>query len=163
MKALYVTSLIVTVLLIILTGYFINWYDEVDFAMWMETLYDYDSYSSMYDSYYYYELKEITQYGAITGLASMIFYILTFSFTLKNIKRVTAKVMSIIGLSITGLFFLATLVPLSDPGAASFDEFGPVLILYAIIMLAFCIVNLVQAVRNAAPVQVNQQMIDDAV
>lgn len=75
----------------------------------------------------------------------------------------TAKVMSIIGLSISGLFLLATLVPIGDPGSASFDEFGPVLILYAIIMLAFCIVNLVQAIRNAAPVKVNQQVIDDVV
>ena len=78
----------------------------------------------------------------------------------------TAKVISIIGLCVSGLAFIITLLPVGDPGAVSFDEFAPFLIFIQLIMLAFCIVNLIQAVRNEnamASTQANQSIVDDVV
>ena len=151
MKIFYICSLVVTVLFFITIGYFINAYAEASWDNFLNELAYYDDYSYSY-SYDYgnSELDDITMQGALAGVAFIIFYSLLFSFTLKHIKRTTAKVMSIIGLSLSGIFLLISFVPLSDPGAADFDEFGPALIPYGLVMLAFCIVNLVQAVRNEA-------------
>lgn len=164
MRALYITSLVVTIAMFVAVGAIAEQYSELDWAIFFDELYSTDSYSYNYDDYRYGELRDITVMGGIVSLGFTLFYILTFAFTLKNIKRMTAKVMSIIGLSISGLIFFCCLVPTFEPGGVAFDdEFAPLMIFYGLIMLGFCIVNLVQAVRNTTVVTVNQQTIDDLV
>jgi len=111
----------------------------------------------------YFRMRDATQRVALCCLPFNAFYILAFSFTFKYIKHITAKVISIIGVSIAGLIFLITLIPATDPGEISFDEFAPLLMIFILIMLGFSIVNLVQANRNNSPAKTNQQTIDDMI
>lgn len=163
MKILYIIALVLTVVFGVVVVHYANEYDRVRWDNLFNDFYSYDYYS--YDSSRY-ELHGITSEGSTISLLFLAFYIFVYSFTLKNIKRLTAKVMSIIGLCIGGLAFLITLLPIGDPGAISFNEFAPFLIFIQLIMLAFCIVNLVQAVRNdsaLAATKSNQTIVDDVV
>jgi len=105
-------------------------------------------YSGDYTSSYGSSLRE--QY-TIEGAMWSLFFILSFiTFDLMGlikVKTVTAKVMSIIGLSISSLFLLWDFAVIGSPGSMSYDEVGPAFVLYSIVMLAFTIVGLVQSVR----------------
>jgi hypothetical protein len=164
MRALYISSLVVTVLMFIVVGSIAETYSTIQWDIFLDDLYNSDPYSYNYDDSRYADLRSLTATGGILSLLFTVFYILTFSFTLKNIKRTTAKVMSIIGLSISGIFFLCCLVPIMEPANVAFDdEFAPAMIFYGLIMLAFCIVNLVQAIRNTGSKVSNQELIDDII
>jgi hypothetical protein len=104
---------------------------------------------------------DVTQQGSAAGLLFTVFYILLYSFTFKHIRTSTAKVMSIIGLCFSGLVFLVTLFAVANPGAVFFDEYVMIFVGYALIMLAFSIVNLVQATRFKQPVKRTNDVIDD--
>lgn len=162
MKILYIVSLVLTLLFGALDFYYIEMYQQ----LWLNDLFS-DIYSSDYSyDYYddsYFQMRDLTFQAAGVSILFVVFYILTFSFTLSKIKRLTAKVMSIIGLSFAGIMFLLLLLPLGDPGAISWNEFGPAIIIFVLIMLAFCIVNLVQAVRNESAPKPNQSTIDDMI
>jgi hypothetical protein len=56
-------------------------------------------------------------------------------------------VLSIIGLSLSGIYFFWNILVMVDPGSLSFDEVGGGFGFYSLVMLAFMIVGLVQAVR----------------
>ena len=89
----------------------------------------------------------------ITFNASLwsLFYILCFIaidiFGVVKVKTKTMKVMGIIGLSLSGIFFFWNLLVMASPGAMSIDEVGPGFSFYATTMLAFTIVGLVQSTR----------------
>ena len=68
---------------------------------------------------------------------------------LSKTKTKTNKVLSIIGLSISGIFFFWNILVMVDPGAISYDEVGGGFAFYSLIMLAFMIVGLVQAIKYA--------------
>ncbi|MBK8925923.1 MAG: hypothetical protein IPM74_08425 [Crocinitomicaceae bacterium] len=160
MKALYVIALILCVVFGIVVLYLASEYDRVSWSIFMDSLYG-DGYYDYYD-YRRSELSQITMIGGVVSLLFTAFFALTYSFTIAKINRTTAKVMSIIGVCFTGIVFLASFVPVIEPGGISFDEeFGPFLFLYMLIMLAFSIVNLVQAVRNGSKHQVSNYTVDD--
>lgn len=164
MRALYVTSLVVTIVLFVAVGYIAEEYSSLDWAIFLDDLYDNDLYSYSFDDYRYSELNDLAMMGGVVSILFVIFYILTYAFTLKHIKRTTAKVMSIIGLSFSGLIFFLCFMPIFDPGSVSFnDDFAPIMFFYGLVMLGFCIVNLVQAVRNTSGTQVNPNTLDDLV
>jgi len=158
MKAFYIIALILSVVFIGLDIYFINEYQEAysDY-LWSS----FSTYDSSYFDYGYYEMRETTFNAAALSEILLAFFVLLYSLSIAKIKRTTAKVISIIGLSITGLFFLLTFVPLSNPGGASWNECGPVLVLVGLVILAFNIVNLVQAVRYEAQLKGNPHTVDD--
>jgi hypothetical protein len=62
-------------------------------------------------------------------------------------KTKTNKVISIIGLSLSGIYFLWNLLVMFDPGSLSYDEVGGGYVFYSLVMMAFTIVGLVQAVK----------------
>lgn len=158
MKALYVSSLVATIVMFIAVGIVATEYSEKSWDLIFSSLYS--DYSYGYDYSAYDELDSINMKGGAISMLFCVFYILTFSFTIKNVKTTTAKVMSIIGLSVSGLIFLCCLVPISGEG--DFDEFAAVMYLYGLIMLAFCIVNLVQSVRAGAKTpNTSSAIIDD--
>lgn len=158
MKALYVVALVMTIVFIGQDIYFINEYQEAYSNYLWGSIYSYES--SFYNSDYY-EMYDITFNAAALSAVFLAFFVLLYAITIAKIKRTTAKVISIIGVSVVGLFFLLTFVPLSSPGGASWNEFGPVLILVALIILAFNIVNLVQAVRFGNQSKSNPTTVDD--
>lgn len=159
MKILYIIALVATVLFGVADIYYIQEYESAWSDYFWSSINSYDYSYSYYDDSYY-EMREITFQAALVSLLFIAFYILSFSFTLAKIKRMTAKVMSIIGLCLAGIMFLLTLIPVADPGGVSWNEFGPALVIFILIMLAFCIVNLIQASRNEKP-HPNQSVVDD--
>lgn len=150
MKILYIIALVLCVIFFFVVAYFAGEVESLRWQSWLD-----------YNDYAYYEARDLSIVAGLCSLPFIAFFIFVFSFTLKYIKRMTAKVMSIIGLSISGLVFLFTLIPVSGEG--TYDEFAPLLIIFIMIMLAFSIVNLVQAVRNVAPVVKNDSTIDDLI
>ncbi|MES2589385.1 MAG: hypothetical protein V4622_10420 [Bacteroidota bacterium] len=99
----------------------------------------YSSYSSYSDSY-----SSLTEEAGVICLFFFLFFLYQFIFNLVKVKTKTSKVISIIGLSITGIFLLWDLLMIGDGGALSFDEVGAGFILFCMISLAFSIVGLVQ-------------------
>jgi hypothetical protein len=100
--------------------------------------------------------------GSITILF-ISFCSILFSFTLKLRSTKTSNVISIIALSFCGLVFLASLLPVFDPGGVSVPEFIFVPGLYLLFMTAFSMVNLIQAFGNPKPLKANEDVLDDGI
>lgn len=153
MKAFYITGIVLSVIFMFVIGYFI---DEVESARYSS--YYYNSYSNPYDTYSSYSSYNYNSYdsgadetmaAAIVSFFFFVFFILTSIFGLIKVKTTTNKVLSIIGLSISGIFFFWNFLVMFSPSSISFDEVGGGWGFYSLIMLAFMIVGLVQAIRYA--------------
>lgn len=99
----------------------------------------YTPYSSSSDS-----ASSLTEEGGLICLAFFLFFLFTNIFNLIKVKTKTNKVISIIGLSLTGIFTLWNLLMITDSGALSFDEVGVAFLLYCFVLLAFAIISTVQ-------------------
>lgn len=147
-KAFYIVGIVASVILFAVT---VHYASEVDQVRLQELLDSFSSYDYGYPSYsstsYASEADDLTMEA---GLISLIFFLLFLAIDilgLIKIKTTTTKVLSIIGMSVTGIFILWDFGVLSSPGALSFDEVGIGWLLYCFIMLAFSIVGLIQSVR----------------
>ena len=144
MRALYIVGIVLSFIFLFVIGYFIA---EVESARFMSYYnYDYSNPYSSYSSYIDYGADD-TFLGAIVSFFFFAFFILAGILGLIKTKTKTNKVLSIIGLSLSGIFFFWNVLVMVDPGALSYDEVGGGYILYNLVMLAFMIVGLVQAVR----------------
>lgn len=141
MKILYIIGLVLTVAFGILIFYYA---EECSSAKWDAIFADIYGYG--YSNYG--RASDITMEGGLINMIFLVFYAFLFSFSLKKLKTMTAKVMSIIGVALTGIFLLWDILMVSDPGGLSYDETALGFLGYAVVMLAFCIVNLVQSVRT---------------
>ena len=146
MRALYIVGIVLSVVFLFVIAFFVA---EVESARYM-SYYNYD-YNNTYSSYSYNSFSNYgsdeTMTAAIVSFFFFVYFILTSIFGLIKVKTKTNKVLSIIGLCISGIFFLWNLLVMIDPGSLSFDEVGGGWAFYSLIMLAFMIVGLVQAVR----------------
>lgn len=107
--------------------------------------YDYDySYSDYSD-----DSDDATRMGGIVSVLYMGLCLTAFLLALMKIKTQTMKVISIIGLSIAGLFLLWAMLPLASPGSVSFDEVAPAFMLAGIALLALHIVGIVHAFKTS--------------
>lgn len=144
MKALYIVGIVLSFIFIFVIGYFIQ---EVESA---RSFSSYD-FSNPYGSYnynsYYNNGSDDTMMAAIVSFFFFAFFIVASIIGLIKVKTNTNKVLSIIGLSISGIFFLWNLLVMFSPSSLSFDEVGGGWAFYSLIMLAFMIVGLVQAVK----------------
>lgn len=150
MKALYIVSLPLIVIFTILLFYFTA---EYEYAYWQEwdSIY-YDSYDSYGYDYTYYGTSS-DEYGFQFAMVAIIFGLYMIAqdvMGLARVKTTTTKVLAIIGVSISGLVFLMSGGMAADPGAIGLNEVAPIYLIYAIIMLAFSIVGLVQAVKYSS-------------
>jgi hypothetical protein len=153
MKALYIVGIVLSFIFLFVIGFFIA---EVESARYM-SYYDYSdpySYNYGYSSYTNYGEDE-TLLGGIVSFFFFSFFILAGILGLIKTKTKTNKVLSIIGLSLSGIFFFWNILVMVDPGALSYDEVGGGYIFYSLVMLAFMIVGLVQAVRYAKRLSVS--------
>lgn len=118
-------------------------------------LYD-DDYSSDYSSGSFYssnydeEADSATQTGGVISVLFMILCAAVFLLALVRIRTQTMKVLSIIGLSVSGLFMLWAFLPMSSPGGVSFDEVGLFFAAAGIALLGLQVVGIVQAFRTEA-------------
>lgn len=106
--------------------------------------YDY-SYSDMYDE----AAEEGTQLGGIVSVVFMLLSSVVFLLALMRIKTKTMKVISIIGLSLSGLFLLWGFLPMTSPGGVSFDEVGPAFGIAGIAILGLDIVGIIHAFKTS--------------
>lgn len=145
-KAFYISGIVLSVIFLFVCGYYINAAHDARIAAIFSD-YGYDSYASY--SYGSSDASGITEEGGLVSLLFFLAFIAIDILGLVKIKTTTMKVMGILGLSISGIFLLWDLMMISSPGALSFDEVGLGFFLYCFIILAFCIVGLVQSIRFA--------------
>jgi hypothetical protein len=150
MRGFYISSLVISLIFFIFSCYYM---EEVHSAR-MSALYDSmsnssnDPYSSTY-SYSGYDLDDdITRQAGIIGLIFFLFYAAIEVLTFIKLKTKTMKVLTIIGISLTAIMMLWDFLMIGSPGGISFDEVGPVWLIYCIIMLAFGIVGMIHAFRK---------------
>ena len=137
-KAFYISSLVLSVLF----GFIIIYYiDLVNSARYPDSFWD------VADFYGVNEGAVKTEEAALISLLFFSFFITTFLLGLVKIKRVTNKVLSIIGLSLSALFLLWDLVMWSSPSSLSFDEVGIGFFFFIPMVVAFSIVGIIQANR----------------
>jgi hypothetical protein len=138
-KAFYISSLVLSVLFSVIILYYIDLVSSARYS---------DIYSSYgYGGSYYDSGSSKTEEAGLISLFFFLFFITTFLLGLIKIKRVTNKVLSIIGLSLTALFLLWDLVMLSSPSSVSFDEVGIGFFFFTPVIVAFSIVGIVQSSR----------------
>lgn len=133
-KAFYISSLVLSVLFSVIVIYYIDLVISARYS-WYSGPYNYNSGSGE------------TEEAGLISLFFFLFFITTFLLGLIKIKRVTNKVLSIIGLSLSALFLLWDLVMLSSPSGVSFDEVGVGFFFFTPVIAAFSIVGIVQASR----------------
>jgi hypothetical protein len=137
-KAFYITGIVCSLVFFVVTAYYVN---AVENARWAI----YGLYSSR--NLFYYISLELTKEAAMTCIPFFLLFITINILGLVKIKTTTVRVLSIIGLSVSGILLLLDLFVIEESGKASFDEVGSVFALYALMVLAFSIVGLVQSVR----------------
>lgn len=141
-RALYIGSIVLAIVFVIVGVYYSA---EVKYAR-------YDYYSSLgtaYGTYPTYNSGYYAEYSFEAGLVSLLFilfFIATDLLGLIKVKTKTAKVMSIIGLAFGGLFLFIDLAIIAAPTDIPYDDAFPAFFLYALIVLAFSVVGLVQSI-----------------
>lgn len=146
-KAFNIVGIVASVLFLIISLHYISEVNQVRIQELLESFSN--SYDYGYTTYMSYG-SEADDLTTEAGLISMVFFLLFVAIEilgLIKVKTATMKVLSIIGMSVTGIFLLWDFAVLSSPGAMSFDEVGVAWLLYCLIMLAFSIVGLIQSVR----------------
>ena len=93
----------------------------------------------------------------------ILFYIYVNISNMVKVKTISTKVLSIIGISFTGIIFLWDLAMLSSPASISFGEASGAFGVFALIMLAFTIVFLVQSIKDPDDKIDDPDVIDDIV
>ena len=156
MKAVNIIGIVLAPALFAVSIYYIN---ECLYAYWSNWDYGWDN------DYTYYgpSRADVTIEGSLVSLLFTLFYVFLNIFNLVKVKTTTSKVMSIIGMSLTGILLLINLLMLVEPGSSSYDEAGVSFAVFSFIMLAFTIVFLVQAniAGRKGSVALNPDTIDD--
>jgi hypothetical protein len=106
-------------------------------------------YSSNYDTFEYeYSTPAYVESTNIAVGISMVYFVFALTLyilSLVIVKTVTARVFSIIGLSLTLIMLIWGIIVLGNPTSISFDEVGGAWILYGLITLSIAIVGTAQA------------------
>lgn len=161
MRAFFITTCVLCLIYIIAAfGIAAKVDDARDMAFYeMLNDYSYDDYS--YDDSYYssssytysdtYDdiAEEGTQTGGVISVVFMLLSAVVFLLALMKIKTKTMKVISIIGLSLSGLFLLWGFLPMTSPSGVSFDEVGPAFGLAGIALLGLDVVGIIHAFKTS--------------
>jgi hypothetical protein len=152
MRAFFITTCVLSLIYIVVAFGIASAVQSYEWSSYSS--YDtYDSYNS-YDPYAYSydydnEADEATQAGGVISVIFMLISAVVFMLALMKIKTKTMKVISIIGLSISGIFLLWGFLPMTSPGGVSFDEVGPAFALAGIVLLAFNVVGTIHAFKTS--------------
>lgn len=161
MRAFFIATCVLTLIYIIAAFGITASVDSARDMAFYEMLndsYDYssdyygDSYSGYgYSSYDIYEeaAEDGTRTGGIVSVIYMLLSSAAFLLALMKIKTKTMKVISIIGLSLSGLFLLWAFLPTASPSGVSFDEVGPAFGLAGIALLGLHIVGMIHAFKTS--------------
>jgi hypothetical protein len=148
MRAFYITAVVLTLIFIVVSFVYIERVHSARMDALYSSLNSYDSYGG-YSSYSSYDYdNNITQEMGFISIFFFLVYLVVEIFTFIKLKTKTMKVLTIIGISFTGIMLLWNALMISSPGGVSFDEVGPAWILFGIIQLAFCIIGTIHAFRK---------------
>jgi hypothetical protein len=86
--------------------------------------------------------------GAIVSIVFLVFFEVVFLLSLMKIKTKTMKVLSIIGLALTGIMIAWAVLPAASPSSVSFDEVGVGFVGYGVVLLAFSIIGTIHAFKT---------------
>lgn len=148
-KVLYTIGIVLALVFIGTSAYYVS---EVSSARINEIFRSFNSPDTNYYPTFYSEFSsvgDLTREAALISMFFLLYFIATDIFGLVKVKTKTSLVLSIIGISLGVIFLLWDLAVLSSPAALSFDEVGGAFILYALSVLAFAIVGLIQSMRFA--------------
>lgn len=141
-KAFYIAGTALSVIFIFVCAYYASEVSSARIMSVFEAIDSFDFSTPLYSS-----AEVLTEEAGIVIIFFLLFFLATDLLGLLFVKTKTTKVMSIIGISLCSLFLIWDLLMLSSPGGISFDEVGPVFLLYGLLVLAFNIVGIVQSVR----------------
>lgn len=146
-KAIYIIGIVFTIIFIGVCGYYA---EEVSsarfdylFSSYNYSDYSYGGYTSSYDSSY----SDLTAEAGLWSLFFILFFVAMNLIGLLKVKTKTSKVLSIIGLSLSTIILFWDFAVIASPGAMSFDEVSPAWIFFALVILAFAIIGLIQSIR----------------
>lgn len=159
-KLLYIVGIVFGAIFLFTCGYFIL---QVEMERSLELAGSYlSSYSdSSLPNAFEGRAEETTSFAATISVFFFLLFIIIDMMGVLKIKTKTNRIIGIIGLSFSGVMFLWNFLVLADPGAISFDEVGPVYVLYSMAVMAFSIVGLVQSIRFANKPTVNNMKPND--
>ncbi len=147
-KALYIIGIFFAIVFFFICGFYIVEVNDARLVdLYSSSSYGYDSYSSY--SYDFGIADSLTEEAGFVSLFFFLSFVAIDLLGLLKVKTKTTKVMSIIGLAFSGLFIVWDFAMISSPGSISFHEVGMGFLLYCVIMLAFCIVGLIQSFQYA--------------
>ena len=153
MRILSIIAIVASLILTVESGVFVGMVDSSRSAASYAMMSDYSSESSYgssdFDMYHAEAAGETTMAG-IVSLVILLFLESVFVLSLIKIKTKTMKILSIIGMSLTGILTVVLLGPITSPGGASWDEVGPIYILFGIVALAFSIIGTIHSFRMKA-------------
>ncbi len=151
-KAFYIVGIVFSVVFIFLGAFYMDEISSAERRDYYTNDYSYGSYDYIYDSYNYSYSNEADDLTFEIAVISMFFFLLFLAVDLLGLIKVktrTTKVLSIIGISLSGIFLLWNFALMASGGGISYDEVYPAYVLYSLVILAFSIVGLVQSVRYA--------------
>ena len=144
LRAFQIVALVFSVIFLIVALVYI---EEASHERWSSYYNPYDSYGS-YSSYGRSSSHDASYMGGILSLVFLLLFAAVHILSMIKIKTTTMKVISIIGISLTGIGLLLSFLVISSPGASSYDEVGPVFVLYSLAAIAFHIVGTIHAFRK---------------
>ena len=142
MRVFYIAAVVLTLVFIITSVIYMEQAHAARMAELWNSMDSYDSYS-LYDYG-----DEVTKEIGFISLFFFLIYLIIEILTFIKLKTKTMKVLTIIGISFTGIMLAWDALMISSPGGISFDEVGPAWVFFGIIQLAFCIVGLIHAFRK---------------
>lgn len=157
MKNLNIISIGITVIFIAVIFYYLDATLQARSRDWMMMDLDYYSWDATR------EAPKITFQAGLVTLLFFLFYVFINISNMVKIKTKTTRVLSIIGISLNGIIILWDFVMISSPSHISFDEVAGAWLIFAVIILAFSIVFLVQSTRKIEGRRLNPEVIDDMV
>lgn len=139
-KALYIVGICFSVIFFFVIGYYIS---EVSSAR-LSDLFSYSDYAPYSSFSYGSSASSLSEEAGIWNLLFLLLFAACGIVGLVKLKTKTSKILSIIAISLTGIFLLWNFLMLVDAGSVSFDEIGGAFVFFDFYMIAYTIVQLVQ-------------------
>lgn len=153
MRITYILAILVSLFFcLMIFDYIVRVNNARQDQLW-EMMNNYSSGADSYSSYSSYDDERDNRLTAEAGLMSLFFFLFYLALgilTLIKLKTKTMKILSIIGLALTVIMSVWSMVMMGSPGAISFDEVGIVWVLYTVILLTFSVIGTVHAFKRKA-------------
>lgn len=151
-KVFYIIGIVFAIIFIGVCGYYAEEVSDARIDYFLSS-YNYSDYSysgySSYNSSSYDSYSDLTAEAGLWSLIFILFFITMNLIGLIKVKTKTSKVLSIIGLSLSAIILFWDFGVIASPGSMSFDEVSPAWVFFALNMLAFAIIGLIQSIRFA--------------